>query len=209
MFKLDLGKTKEPEIKLPTSIRSSKKQENSRKTSTSALLTMPKPLTVWTITNCGEFCKGWEYQIIWHASLETHMQVKKQLLELDMLSRLVITFLPRRKHLLISWLQSLSAVIFEPKKMKYTTVSICLDILWGKVKKWKLITKSCLILCDPVDYSPPRSSLCGILQARVLEWVAIFFSRWSYWPRDWTRVSCIADRFFTIWATREAHIVKH
>ena len=51
MFKLDLGKTKEPEIKLPTSIRSSKKQENSRKTSTSALLTMPKPLTVWITTN--------------------------------------------------------------------------------------------------------------------------------------------------------------
>ena len=45
------------------------------------------------------------------------------------LSRFVIAFLPRRKHLLISWLQSLSAVIFEPKKMKYTTVSICLDIL--------------------------------------------------------------------------------
>ena len=55
MFKLDLEKAKEPEIKLPTSSGSSKKQENSRKTSTSALLTMPKPLTVWITTNCGKF----------------------------------------------------------------------------------------------------------------------------------------------------------
>ena len=51
MFKLDLEKAEEPEIKLPTSVGSSKKQESSRKTSTSALLTMPKPLTVWITTN--------------------------------------------------------------------------------------------------------------------------------------------------------------
>ena len=55
MFKLDLEKTEEPEIKLPTSTGSWKKQESSRKTSTSALLTIPKPLTVWITTNCGEF----------------------------------------------------------------------------------------------------------------------------------------------------------
>ena len=57
MFKLDLEKAEEPEIKLPTSGGSSKKQESSRKTSTSALLTMPKPLTVWTTTNSGKFFK--------------------------------------------------------------------------------------------------------------------------------------------------------
>ena len=55
MFKLDLEKAEEPEIKLPTSAGSSKKQESSRKISTSALLTMPKPLTVWVTTNCGKF----------------------------------------------------------------------------------------------------------------------------------------------------------
>ena len=55
MFKLDLEKSEEPEIKLPTSVESSKKQENSRKTSTSALLTMPKTLTVWITINCGKF----------------------------------------------------------------------------------------------------------------------------------------------------------
>ena len=72
------------EIKLPTSIGSLKKQESSRETSTSALLTMPKPLTVWITTNCGKFLKRWEYQTTWPASWEICMQVKKQQLELDM-----------------------------------------------------------------------------------------------------------------------------
>ena len=70
MFKLDLEKAEEkkkekaeePEIKLPTSVGSSKKEMSSRKTSTSALLTKPKPLTVWNTTNCGKFLKRWEYQ---------------------------------------------------------------------------------------------------------------------------------------------------
>ena len=62
MFKLVLEKAEEPEIELPTSARSSKKQERSRKTTISDLLTMPKPLTVWTTINCGKFWKRWEYQ---------------------------------------------------------------------------------------------------------------------------------------------------
>ena len=62
MFKLVLEKAEEPEIKLPTSAGSWKKQESSRKTSISALLTMPKPLTVWITINCGKFFKRWEYQ---------------------------------------------------------------------------------------------------------------------------------------------------
>ena len=63
-----LEKAEEPEIKLPTSAGSSKKQESSRKTSISALLTMPKPLTVWVTINCGKFWKRWEYQTTWSAS---------------------------------------------------------------------------------------------------------------------------------------------
>ena len=55
-------KATEPETKLPTSAGSLKKQESSRKTSISALLTMPKPLTVWITINCGQFGKRWEYQ---------------------------------------------------------------------------------------------------------------------------------------------------
>ena len=67
------------------------------------------------------------------------------------------------------------------------------------------VAQSCPTLCDPMDCSPTGSSIHGIFQARVLEWVAISFSRGSSWPRDWTRVSCIAGRCFTIWATRKAH----
>ena len=84
VFKLDLEKAEEPEIKLPTSIGAWKKQESSRKTSISALLTMPKPLTVWITINCGKFWERWEYQTTWSASWETYMQVRKQQLELDM-----------------------------------------------------------------------------------------------------------------------------
>ena len=62
MFKLNLEKAEEPEIKLPTSAAPSKKQESSRKTSISALLTMPKSLTVWNTINCEKFSKRWEYQ---------------------------------------------------------------------------------------------------------------------------------------------------
>ena len=84
MFKLDLEKPEESEIKLPTSVGSFKKQESSRKTSISALLTMPKPLTVWITTNCGKFLKRWGYQTTLPASSEICMQVKKHQLELDM-----------------------------------------------------------------------------------------------------------------------------
>ena len=84
MFKLVLEKAEKPEIKLPTSAGSWKKQESSRKTSISALLTMPKPLIVWITRNCGKFWKRWEYQTTWSAPWEICIQVKKQQLELDM-----------------------------------------------------------------------------------------------------------------------------
>ena len=83
MFKLVLEKAEEPEIKLPTSVESSKKQESSKKTSISALLTLPKPSTVWITTNCGKFLKRWEYQTFSLTSWEIFMQVRKQQLELD------------------------------------------------------------------------------------------------------------------------------
>ena len=65
------------------------------------------------------------------------------------------------------------------------------------------VAELCLTLCDPLDCNPPASSVNGILQARIVEWVTIHFSRGCFWPRDWTQVSCIAGRVFTIWATRE------
>ena len=67
-----------------------------------------------------------------------------------------------------------------------------------------LVTQSCPTLCDPIHYSPPGSSVYGDFQARILEWVAISFSRRSSQPRDRTQVSHIVGRRFTIGATREA-----
>ena len=84
MFKLVLEKAEEPEIKLPTSAGSLKKEESSRKTSISALLTMPKPLNVWITINCGKFFKRWEYQTTWPAFWGISMQDRKQQLEQDM-----------------------------------------------------------------------------------------------------------------------------
>ena len=73
------------------------------------------------------------------------------------------------------------------------------------VNEWMCVhALLCPNLCDPMDCSPPVSSVHGILQARMLEWVVISFSRGSSQPRDWTHVSCIAGKFFTAWAVGEA-----
>ena len=99
-----------------------------------------------------------------------------------MLSRLVIAFLPRSKHLLISWLQSPSAVIY-PRLQQL--IAWPLGILCS-------VTKLCPTLCDPMDYNPPGSFVLGVLQARILEWVAISSSRGSSQPRDQTCVSWVS-----------------
>ena len=69
---------------------------------------------------------------------------------------------------------------------------------------WHMLAQLCPTHCDPMNYSPPSSSVHGILQARILEWVAVPFSRGSSWPRNRTWVSCIEGRFFNNWAIREA-----
>ena len=151
MFKLVLEKAEEPEIKLPTSSGSSKKQESSRKTSISALLTMPKPLTVWITINCGKFFKRWEYQATWPASSETCMQIRKQLLELDMEqqtgSKLGKEYIKAVYcHLAyLTYKQSTSQEILSWKKHKLESrllgeISITSDMqmtppLWQKVKR--------------------------------------------------------------------------
>ena len=66
-----------------------------------------------------------------------------------------------------------------------------------------LVIQLCLALCNPMHCSPLGSSVRGILQARILEWIAISFPRGSSQPGKWTWVTCIAGRFFTIWATRD------
>ena len=129
----------------------------------------------------------------------------------NMLSRFVIDFLPRSKHLLISWLQSPSAVILEPKKIKSVTVSIfspstCHEVVgpdamilvfWMCMRVCKRvhvcsISQSCSTFYNPIDCSPRGSSVLGIFQARILEQVAICYSRGSSWCRDWICISCIS-----------------
>ena len=97
-----------------------------------------------------------------------------------------------------SLIQELTGILSPP----YSLVSIPIR---KKEKKESEVAQLCPTLCNPMDCSLPGSSIHGILQARILEWVAISFSRRSSRPRDQTQVSCIAGRRrFTFWATREA-----
>ena len=90
-----------------------------------------------------------------------------------------------------------------------------LSMPWRKWRHWSLSSLCCCLVCksyptlwEPMDYSPSGSYLYGILQARLLKWVAIAFSRGSSWPGDRTQVFWIVGRFFTIWATRESPGIK-
>ena len=120
MFKLNLEEGEEPEIKLPTSAGSSKKQESCRKTSTSALSTMPKPLIVSITINCGKFIKRWEYQTTLPVSWEICMQVKKQQLELDMEQQ---TGSKLGK-------EYVKAIYFHPAYLTYMQSTSCIMLGW-------------------------------------------------------------------------------
>ena len=85
------------------------------------------------------------------------------------------------------------------------TSFIILGEYWKACVCMCLVAQLCPTLCDPMDCSPPASSVHGILQARILEWVAMPSSKVSSQPRDRTQVSHIAGRFSTSWTTREAH----
>ena len=83
--------------------------------------------------------------------------------------------------------------VFDKKNIKF----------WWTVKSESKVAQLCLTLCNPMDCSLPGSSVHETFQARVLEWVAISFSRESSWPKDQTQVSSITDRYFFLWTTRE------
>ena len=79
--------------------------------------------------------------------------------------------------------------------------------IYASVDFCVLVAQLCLTLCDPMDFNLPGSPIHGILQARILEWVTIPFSRGSSQPRDWTQASRMAGRFFTVWATRKSWLI--
>ena len=105
----------------------------------------------------------------------------------------------------LAWNVPLVSLIFLKRSLVFPT--LWSEVKWSEVK-WSEVTQSCPTLCDPMDCSLPGSSVHGIFQAIVLEWIAISFSgdlpNPGIKPRDQTRVSCTVDRRFTIWATREA-----
>ena len=105
---------------------------------------------------------------------------------------------------LAPWLENGHCLAGSLRSLSSLWTPMCLFLLSGKWKSESEVAQSCPTLCDPMGCSLPGSSVHGIFQARVLEWVAISFSRGSSRPRDWTQVSCIAGRRFTIWATWEA-----
>ena len=144
MFKLDLEKAEEPETKLPTSIGSSKKQGSSRKTSTSALLTTPKTLTVWITTNCGKFLKRWEYQTTWIASWEIWLQVRKQQLELD----------KEQKTGSKLGKEYVKAVYCHPAYLTYTQSTSCEMLGWMKHKLESRLLGGISITSD-MQMTPP------------------------------------------------------
>ena len=89
-----------------------------------------------------------------------------------------------------------SATLLEATLCSHMCMWLC---VWARMH-----AQSCPALCDPMDFSWPRSSVHGISQARILEWVANSFSRGSCWSRDWTYISCIGRRILYHWATWEA-----
>ena len=144
MFKLDWERAKEPEIKWPTSIGSSKKWESSRKTSTSALLTMPKPLTVWITTNYGKLLKRWEYQTSWPASWEICMQGQEATV--------------RTGHGTTDWFQIGKGVHSKLIRQE-------LEVVWPNIMvtgMCVLVTQLCPTPCDCMDYGLPGCSVHAI-----------------------------------------------
>ena len=99
--------------------------------------------------------------------------------------------------LLAAWLWENTVCAHVSLSVSEAVVTRVSQMLW--ISCCCLVVQSCLTLCDPVDYSPPGSSVHGILQARILEWAAIPFSRGSSQTRDQTWVFCIAGGLFTIW----------
>ena len=108
-----------------------------------------------------------------------------------------------------NWERSITRLYIVTLLITYMQGTSWETLGWKKHKlesrlKWSEVAQSCPTLGDPMDCSLPGSSVHGIFQAIVLEWIAISFSRGSSQPRDRTQVSHIVDRHFTVWATKIA-----
>ena len=127
-----------------------------------------------------------------------YMELKKEVSGKQMFAGLC------RDSVTQSRLWSLGSAVCPPSLNPFSLQrSLVTGLFW---EQKILVTDLYPTLCYPMDCSPPGSPVCGILQARRLERVAIPFSRGSFWPRDWTLVSCITSRLFTIWATGDLYL---
>ena len=144
MFKLDSETPEEPEIQLPTSLGSHKKQECSGKTTTSAVLTTPQPLIVWITRNCGKYLKRWEHQTTLPASWEVCMHVKKQQWELDMWQRMDSKF----------GKEYVKAVYCHPAYLTYMYSTSCNVLGWMKLKLESRFQGEISITSD-IQMTPP------------------------------------------------------
>ena len=102
--------------------------------------------------------------------------------------------------------ESPGPLVLQPGQWRMLSVLPVLPLVlyWQKRKRKVLVTQSCPMLCDPMDCGPPGSSVHGVLQGRILEWIAMPFSRESSQPRNQMWASHTAGRLFTVWATRVA-----
>ena len=123
-------------------------------------------------------------------------------LSVSVMSSKLNPFVPCINISVLFYAEKYSIVWIDHILFRDLSVDRFLGCFW-KVKESE-VAQLCPTLCNPMDFSPPGSSIHGILQARILKWVAISFSRGSSWPRDRTQVSHIAGRHFNLWATREA-----
>ena len=119
---------------------------------------------------------------------------------------MTVTGLSGLCHLILYLVFTIGKLTFISQMMKEKLSILFTDFIF---RRWGEVTQSCPTLCDPTDCSPPSSSGHGILQATVLEWVGISFSRGSSQPRDQTGVSHIAGKLLTIWTTRESMMNFH
>ena len=112
--------------------------------------------------------------------------------------------MPLSQHIIVfTSLEAPRVPSFRDFKLGFTLQAWLIKSLAIDKESESEVTQSCLTLCDPMDYSLTGSSVHGIFQARILEWVSISFSRRSSWHRDQTQVSRVVGRRFTFWATRE------
>ena len=122
-------------------------------------------------------------------------------------SRFMYCCIPPKKENLVKFSKNYTSLWYlkqnspSPPSSQLSKMVASLVVQWIRILS--RLAQSCPTHCNPMDCSLPGSSVHGIFQAIVLEWIVISFSRGSSQPRDWTQVSLIVDRRFTVWATRE------